>query len=400
MVLRIGLICFFLVAYSFAETISYTAYSKESQTHADQEAIAGVAKQISSKIEATTEVRRSEIQKGDESTLQKSIKTHNSVETDLALKWVRVVQGKKKDGVYSATASINLDEVLAPIQRKMQKIQQEISKKEAKILALLEKNNFKDIPKLINEISVQIKKHEALIPEYELYKVLPKNLEITSNLQSITEKFKNKLGYIEFLLPKEDSIVINKNFMTFKVRVNIENTPVSNFSFYAEQQGKILFDATSDKNGVVSFKIPLKMLKKKPNSLFIIPKLALRFNDIPSLEKKELFFNYNVESCNLELKCLEEPYICNEISKSLSENLGFNVKVSTTASLQSKIRVESKRSLQQLSSYAVTLEFQKDDFYCSISKTGVGKSENEAIQSAIQKMNFESCDSLSKWCKP
>ena len=76
------------------------------------------------------------------------------------------------------------------------------------------------------------------------------------------------------------------------------------------------------------------------------------------------------------------------------------MQVSSTAPLSAKINVESKRSMQQLSSYQVSLDFYDTEFSCSLSRTGVGKNEKEAVQKAIQKMNFNSCQALNNFCKP
>ena len=127
MFLRIVFFLLLITVFSNAEVLTYTAYSKESQAHADQEAIAGVARQISAKIDATTQVKRSEIQKEERSYLEKLIETKNSIHTDLELQGIRIIQGKMKDGVFSATASIDLDKLTAPLQRKMSEIQKEIS---------------------------------------------------------------------------------------------------------------------------------------------------------------------------------------------------------------------------------------------------------------------------------
>lgn len=400
MFLRIVFFLLLITVFSNAEVLTYTAYSKESQAHADQEAIAGVARQISAKIDATTQVKRSEIQKGERSYLEKLIETKNSIHTDLELQGIRIIQGKMKDGVFSATASIDLDKLTAPLQRKMSEIQKEISAKEEKALNLLNEYAYTEVTQLLNEIESLSKKYPSLHRDFLFYNPSGKAVELKSKLEFISDSLKKSLKNIEIILPKTSSLNVTNDFLSFEVKVKNQERPIENFSIYVTHQEKVIAEEKSDKNGVVVFKIPSSSLRNSPFILKIFAALSIQYENIKGLASQELPYQLNLKSCNLKLNCLEEPYICTEISNSLSNKLGISVQVSSTAPLSAKINVESKRSMQQLSSYQVSLDFYDTEFSCSLSRTGVGKNEKEAVQKAIQKMNFNSCQALNNFCKP
>ena len=430
MFLRIVFFLLLITVFSNAEVLTYTAYSKESQAHADQEAIAGVARQISAKIDATTQVKRSEIQKEERSYLEKLIETKNSIHTDLELQGIRIIQGKMKDGVFSATASIDLDKLTAPLQRKMSEIQKEISAKEEKALNLLNKYAYTEVTQLLNEIeslskklpeekkTAEVKamietykavislenkvskKYPSLYRDFLFYNPSGKAVELNSKLEFISDSLEKSLKKIEIILPKTSSLNVTNDFLSFEVKVKNQDRPIENFSIYVTHQEKVIAEEKSDKNGVVVFKIPSSSLRNSPFILRIFAALSIQYENIKGLASQELPYQLNLKSCNLKLNCLEEPYICTEISNSLSNKLGISVQVSSTAPLSAKINVESKRSMQQLSSYQVSLDFYDTEFSCSLSRTGVGKNEKEAVRKAIQKMNFNSCQALNNFCKP
>ena len=86
-----------LVSFSFAEILRYTGYSEVSQAAAEQEAVAGVARQISSRVESSITISRSEVSQGNSSVLGKSAKAQSSVYSNVLLKWVRINPEEKKE---------------------------------------------------------------------------------------------------------------------------------------------------------------------------------------------------------------------------------------------------------------------------------------------------------------
>ena len=109
MVKKLLLFCILSFAFLKAEVLTYTAYSTKSQADADALAIAGVAKQISVHVKASSIYKQAEIQNEKDSHIGSFFLSEKNLSTDLELKGVRVIQGEKKGDTFSATATLDLD---------------------------------------------------------------------------------------------------------------------------------------------------------------------------------------------------------------------------------------------------------------------------------------------------
>lgn len=400
MVKKLLLFCILSFALLKAEVLTYTAYSTKSQADADALAIAGVAKQISVHVKASSIYKQAEIQNEKDSHIGSFFLSEKNLSTDLELKGVRVIQGEKKGDTFSATATLDLDVLTAAIAREMQKIQKEISSKETKASSLISEFRYQQALKILEDVKMLSKRYATYIKEHEFYKPLPAALELKSQYSEILNRIESELRDIEIVVNKNSNLQLQNNRpFIFSVIVKKKDKPVPDFSVYVSHKNKVLFEKTSDAKGEILIEIPFDKLTLKPFVVEILPTLSFRFSNYKNLGKQEVSYSYKTRECKIDVKCLEEASICSAISKGLAANLGFSVNVVPNASLETKVATESKRSLKQLSSYQVSLEFHKNGIFCSQSKTGVGKTEKDAVLSAIEKMDFSRFQSLSEFCK-
>ncbi len=400
MVKKLLLFCIVSFAFIEAEVLTYTAYSTKSQADADAIAVAGVAKQLSVQVKASSIYKQAEIQNEKDSHIGSFFLSEKNLSTDLELKGVRVIQGEKKGDTFSATATLDLDALTAVIAREMQKIQKEISSKETEATSLISEFRYQQALKILEDVKNLSKKYAVYIQEHEFYKPLPPALELKSQYSEIFNRIETELRDIKIDVNKNSDLQLqnNKPFV-FKVTVKKKNKPVPDFSVYVSHKNKVLFEKNSDANGEILIEIPFDELTLKPFVIEILPTLSFRFSNFKNLGKQEVSYIYETKKCKIDVKCLEESSVCSAISEGLALNLGFSVNVVPNASLETKVVTESKRSLKQLSSYQVSLEFHKNGVFASQSKTGVGKTEKDAVLSAIEKMDFSRFQSLSEFCK-
>lgn len=400
MVKKLLLFCIVSFAFIEAEVLTYTAYSTKSQADADAIAVAGVAKQLSVQVKASSIYKQAEIQNEKDSHIGSFFLSEKNLSTDLELKGVRVIQGEKKGDTFSATAALDLDALTAVIAREMQKIQKEISSKETEATSLISEFRYQQALKILEDVKNLSKKYAVYIQEHEFYKPLPPALELKSQYSEIFNRIETELRDIKIDVNKNSDLQLqnNKPFV-FKVTVKKKNKPVPDFSVYVSHKNKVLFEKNSDANGEILIEIPFDELTLKPFVIEILPTLSFRFSNFKNLGKQEVSYIYETKKCKIDVKCLEESSVCSAISEGLASNLGFSVNVVSNASLETKVVTESKRSLKQLSSYQVSLEFHKNGVFVSQSKTGVGKTEKDAVLSAIEKMDFSRFQSLSEFCK-
>lgn len=400
MVKKLLLFCIVSFAFIEAEVLTYTAYSTKSQADADAIAVAGVAKQLSVQVKASSIYKQAEIQNEKDSHIGSFFLSEKNLSTDLELKGVRVIQGEKKGDTFSATATLDLDALTAVIAREMQKIQKEISSKETEATSLISEFRYQQALKILEDVKNLSKKYAVYIQEHEFYKPLPPALELKSQYSEIFNRIETELRDIKIDVNKNSDLQLqnNKPFV-FKVTVKKKNKPVPDFSVYVSHKNKVLFEKNSDANGEILIEIPFDELTLKPFVIEILPTLSFRFSNFKNLGKQEVSYIYETKKCKIDVKCLEESSVCSAISEGLASNLGFSVNVVPNASLETKVVTESKRSLKQLSSYQVSLEFHKNGVFASQSKTGVGKTEKDAVLSAIEKMDFSRFQSLSEFCK-
>lgn len=383
-----------LLSTASARVVVYTAYSDESQAAADEEALAGVAKQISSTIKSSSVIRRSETERDGHSEMSKSAFVKNSLRSEIFLKGVNLSREAPKNGRFVSTASVDLDELTSLARFKIEEIQKEVKNFEKRAEEALFSRRYLEALALLEKGNAMVLPHANLLEEIAIYKPIDSSLGIEFHIDEIRHRVLNALRSVR--LEWEDKIE-DETFYQIFIRVKDSVGPLSNFSLRAERGGRLLGESLSDSSGKVSFRIKKSELKSKPSEVEILANVPLAFRREAGIKSLSFSYASPKKTCALRLQCKEPGYLCDELSMRFVEQFGASLE-SSAGSLSVKISTTSRRSLQQLSSYAVEVTFIKADERCLLKETGVGRDEHDALRNAIKKLNFDRCPSIETWC--
>ena len=132
------------VAAFAGKVITYTASSEVSQEQANNTAIAGVAKQVSSTVVTDDKLRTEDVSAGGKEKISQTYTSNKNVKTNVDLKWVKVTPLPKDGKKFRATATLDVDEMTNNIRLQMATAKEKLAKYEqmmAEVVARLESMN-------------------------------------------------------------------------------------------------------------------------------------------------------------------------------------------------------------------------------------------------------------------
>ncbi len=382
MFLRIACILLILVSLTSARVITWTAYSAESQTAADEEAIAGVARQISAKVDASTTVARSEHESGDKSKSNKSIQVKNSVRSEIFLKGVRLQKLPKNGKKFGATATLDLNELTSSYRFNLETIQREVTDIEARTQKATESKLYAEAGQLLSEIPHKAEQYQVILDEMSLYVPLDNSMRLKTNATDLQGALVKELRDLKIQVLNE---------IPFAVKVTKGDSAVAHFSLLAEHNGKPVAKAITDSSGSAIFDIPPKELLRTPHELFIFPELSLGLRNAAAIQAVKLRYQMSVPECKVNLSCNFAPAACTTVLAKLSDTFGQMVQSTQSTVTTVQIQATPSRSLKNLTSYNVSLTLEHGDTRCQWASTGTGRTEEEASAAAIKKMDTDSC---------
>lgn len=386
------------VSLSFAQVISYTGYSPDSQKAAEDEAAAGVAKQISANVSAQTTVKRGETRVGSNTELTKDMQVKNMVKSDLFLKGLRIVDEPKKGNMYAATASIDLKELTSAARVRISQIKAAVADKERLSQQALSKNSFGEAIRLLDESEDAARPYQSYIDEIAVYMPIDESMVLKTNTADIRAKIVNGLRGISLDVPESVGSVDGDSPLVFSVTVTKSGKPVSGFPVIAEHGGKRLAEAFSDAKGVVNFRIPAMVLQNSPFMVKVIPGVAMQYRKEAGISETSTSYKMDKKQCKIRFECSESASICGAVTRKLAQKLGSIVESADGMPLNVDFDVELKHSVKSLNTYDVSMTLFQDDFSCNVAATGVGKNESDAIRIAVSKMNLNDCMGLEDLC--
>lgn len=390
---KVTIVLLVLVGLLSARVVSWTAYSTESQADADEEAIAGVAKQISSQIVSTVIVRQSE----DQSDLKKSIDTKKSVHSDIFLKGIKIQRLPKSDNKFGSTASIDLDELTSKYRFKLQSIQAEVSKLEASARKALAERRYAEVARNLGNVPGLSNSYNVVLEEMSTYVPLDNSMRLNTESSTITDAMVNDLRHVVIKAAVAGESGSQDTLMSFSVDVSNAGTVVDGFPVSIAKNGKILTEVYTDSKGHAEIQIPKSKLRAAPHELFVAPRLSSLYCSAAALNPISVRYPMEVSKCGVKLSCSDAP-VCATIMKKLTDRYG-DVYGSEAAPLTKVItQAQLKNKMGNVQSYGVTMSLIKDGISCQRMQTGAGRNEAEAIQSAIKKMDVESCFETLELC--
>ena len=382
MFLRIACLLLILASLTSARVITWTAYSEESQTAADEEAIAGVARQISAKVDASTTVARSEHESGDKSKSSKSIQVRNSVRSDIFLKGVRLQKLSKNGKKFGATATLDLDELTSSYRFNMETIQKDVADIEANTQKAIESKLYAEAGRLLSEIPHKAEQYQVILDEMSAYVPLDNSMRLTTNATTLQQALIRELRDVKIQVVNETP---------FTVKVTKGESAVAHFPLLAEHNGKPVAMAVTDSSGTANFDISQKELLSTPHELSIFPELSLGLRNAASIQAIRLRYQMSIPECKVNLSCNVAPASCAAVLAKLSDTFGQVVQSTQATITTVQIYATPSRTLKNLTSYDISLTLKHDDKHCQWVGTGTGRTKEEASTAAIKKMDTGSC---------
>jgi len=377
-----------------ARVVTWTAYSEDSQDAADELAIGGVARQISSHVKASTALYQSETVNKSGADLQSQVTIRNSVHSDIFLKGIRLQKLPKKDNKFGTTATLDLDELTSNYRFKLQTIQQEVSSLESRAKAALAEHRYVDAYKLLGEIPGVSRPYESILEEMATYVTLDNSLRLKTEAATIKDSLVKGLRKLEFKvvpgqgftgpLQKDSSYTIN-------VKVSDSNGGVAAFPITVEHGGKILEEASTNSAGEATFKIPAKQLAQKPHELLVVPSIPLDLRTAASLNPVKVPYQIDLPNYRVNLDCGNRGTVCTALLERLSKLKGNVTQSSDAKPATVRIEAQPTRKLKDLTSYSIVLSLTKDGKSCQVKASGTGRTEEEAVSMAVGKMDLLRC---------
>ncbi len=369
--------------------VTYTATSKISQEEANNSAIAGVAKQVKSKISATQKQTKFEDIYNGESTLGETYRANNTVKSNVVLKGVKVVPVKADKG-FKATATLDMDEFTADLRFRLNTLKQEIAD-----LEKTSRQAFSDRIYInsINDLDAAKEK----VNEYNFY------LAQLADVYPIDDSYRLQHGLADFekilierlsrltfeTTAKADFEIGRPEMPSWDVIVKDSLGPVPSFPLIA-RQSKTLAERRTQDDGTVTFSLRNVNFEKGPYVIIVEPNFPYELlKKTGMMNALEVPYRVIRSRCEVSVQCNLPSNICKAIDNALSKKSIYTTNDDTVSPpLNVEVSSDIRNKLGSLKSYDVSISIKGAgvDFF-SMSK-GAGKNETDATLSAIKKTDF------------
>lgn len=393
-------------AQAFAgRVITYTATSNVSQEDANNAAIAGVAKQIVTQVDASQTLTKKEVTKEGTSSLDETFFSSNNVKSNIKLKGVTITPQKAEGKGFKATATLDMDEFTADIQFQMKRIKEDIAKYEFEAREALTN-------RLYAKAAASLDAALPLVPEYErmlwqLSKVYPLNdsHKLVHDLSGIESALLTKLSKVTMQGPAEKFTLTKSEMPEWSVLVSDDQGPLPGFPLTARQGRQTLSEKRSGDNGMVSFVLRKVNFETGPYTITVVPNLPLGLLKSAGLDQGiEISYEVSQKRCEIRLECKQIANLCNAVEEVLGKKSIFVTDNAKAPLLKTQFTSASRGTIgagnNAMSSFDVTFGLKGDKVSFTSKGKGVGKNELDANIKALQKMDFADLQKqVAPYCK-
>lgn len=384
------------------KVVTYTATSDVSQEEANNTAMAGIAKQISSRVQAKQTIEKKETTDAGKSALSENYRSQSNIESNVKIKGAIVTPVKVSKG-YKATATLDLDEYTADIQFQMKSIKQELAELETTIHKGLGKRQYAIAVNALDQAKRKIKTYEQLVEQLSAVYPVNDTHQLKHNIPSLESELQERLSKIRIEGPTEKFTIGMPEMPAWKVTVYDAIGPVENFPVRAKQGFQTLLERRTQANGSATFNLRNVNFDKGPYTIVVEPDFSDELLSSTGLGKAfELSYQVNQARCSIRIVCNELANICSALEKKLSQKAIFldadskgpllDLKISSTEEKSLKINDSMTRY-----SYNVDLTLKGKGIQFITSAKEAGKNATDATIKAIGKMDFAP---LQKQLKP
>ena len=389
-----------LAALACARIVSWTAYSEDSQAAADEAAIAGVAKQISAQINASTTVSRSERESGNLSETNKAIETKNTVQSNIVLKGITLRKLPKEGKRFGAVAEIDLDKLTSAYRFKLETAQHSVSDLENRARVAIKEQRYGEAAKLLTEIPGIASKHAAILDEMATYVPIDNSLRLKTDAVAIKDSLTRLLRSIKISLKNDFNTVESlsrDSTLKLDIIVSSANGAVAGFALYAECDGKRLAETSTDLAGTAILEIDASKLPSKTGEISVLPKLPLDLQKEASPNPVQFHFSLKTRQCAYHLVCNWNEHSCATVQEKMAQ-LGETGDTQNFKTVTVRVKSQATRSLNNLTSYTVSLTLEADGKQCQKNGTGVGRTKEEAETKFIKQAELGNCFETLRLC--
>ncbi len=359
-----------------ANLVTYTAGSSISQKDADQKALEGVAKQISTKVKSELVTKRTENAAGDVKEVSKSFKGSY---TNVILKGAKIVPGAKKNGMFQSTVTVDLDQLASMILLNLESIRQQMNSKDSVIRLDMSDRDYYKAASGMAALERLGSQYNDELENLSCVQAVPKNLRLESTLAELTEFLKSSLATI-----KIDVKMTEENLL---VSVTDFAGPVENFPMILSQDRKDLVSEKTDASGVANFSMKDVRKHKAAGEVVVLPDMNFSFVNSSALVKKSVSYESKKLGCAYRMVCIGAMEECGSVEMFLND-VGFTIENQPeNPTLDVALSFNDKPNLNKtLVTSEVTARFRIGKTETFERALGVGRSAEDAHVKSIAKL--------------
>ena len=403
--------------------ITYTASSSLSQEDANNAAMAGVAKQIVSTVNASQTVSKTETTRDGKSVLGENFFSNNNVTSDIQLKGVSVVPVKTDGKMFKATATLDLDEFTSDLQFRIKTIKMSVARLETEARDAVKNRKYGKAANALKDAKAQIPEYEGLIEK--LGKVYPLNdsHRLVHHLPEIENQLVAELSAVKMEGPAGSLELTTAEMPEWKLLVKDTQGPLSDFPVLVRQGSKTLAEKRTDENGYATFRLKNASFAAGPYVIEVQPNLPRDLMRAAGLDQVvSISYKVKQKRCEIRLSCNENDNVCSAVEDALEKKSIFPVMGNNASAgrntmtgdnappdfnapeVNFSISATERGSLStgngSLKSFDVSISMTGEKLNFQTHVKGVGKTPTDAAIKAIQKADFGKLQSqLEPYCR-
>ena len=315
-----------------ANTVTYTATSKESQKDADKKALEGAAMQIGAKVDAKMETRLSESADGS---IQKTTDSKKSVSTNILLKGAKIQPGPKQNGMFQSTVTVDLDQLASKILLDLDQVKVQMKSKDSLIRLDMLDRDYRKMEADMIQLEKMADQYNDHLEALSFVQAVPKELQLETTMGELAE----------FLISSMQSVKLEAEEKDGNLRVVVSDFagPIALFPVALTQDGKNVAVAKTDAKGVVNFNLKKNKKLKPSGDLVVHADMNFKYVRQSALQNVSISYGAKKTGVAYRLACKGAVAECGALQKFL---------------MDAGLSIADKAGLQELS---VTLEFSDKD---------------------------------------
>lgn len=356
--------------------LTYTASSKVSQKDADQKALDGVAKQMSTRVKSEMETRKSEDANGN---VTETADMFKGSYTNVVLKGAKIVPGPKQNNQFTSTVTVDLDQIASKILLDLDVIRNDVKDKEKIIRTDLKAHDYYKTSVDMAALEKLVERYNEELENLSTVQKVPADLKLDTRLNALSEFFMDNLQSLKMETDLTSEALI--------VTVTDYAKPVAFMPVALVQDRKNLVVEKTDDKGQAVFDLKDVMAKKPTGEVTVLPDLKFKYVRPAAIVSKTVQYSAERTGVAYRLSCKGETAECGALRKFLLES-GFSfVDDPKTPELAVTLDFSDKaNSGKTLYTSKATISIKSGDVEMVEQPQGVGRDSESAHVKAITKL--------------